>query len=413
MQPTFGNARLDSLTGLRYCAAMTVVISHVVGNIPELRSTVLSNLSGIGMPLFFTLSGFLMCYNYYAEFAEGRPGALRRFYVARFARIYPVYLLVLLLSFSFMGNFFHDVYFRPAETARCLAFCGTLTQSWVHLPAFADYLNPRTVTQAYLGISWSVSTEIFFYATFPLVIPVLKRLTTPKRILGCAAAVWCAYAAFDLWYTRGIADFWRVVTGFSTERWVLYLSPYGRVGEFWIGCLAGRLYGVASLKPASIWESRCARLAMWCSGPLLIILVRKIGHNWYADRLFINIGLAPLCVAVIYGLARCPSFPQRLLASRPLVLLGESSYCLFLLHPLFQSFYHPRVLGEEELKQWYFQVYNHAAMFFMLHVGALGIHQFFELPLRTKIRHWLSPVRQAPPTVVREPQFVPAERRAA
>ncbi|MFN0051321.1 MAG: acyltransferase family protein [Planctomycetales bacterium] len=411
MEPVLGQSKLDALTGLRYCAAMTVVISHVVGNISQLRSGLLGNLSAIGMPLFFTLSGFLMCYNYYADFAERRPGAWRRFYVARIARIYPVYLLALLLSFSFMGNFFHDLHDRPVQTLKCLGFCGTLTQSWVHWPVFADYMHPRTVTQAYLGVSWSVSTEVFFYATFPLVIPALRRVQKPATILSCVAGVWLTIAAFDLWYCRGIDRVFDVVTNHSKERWLLYLSPYLRIGEFWIGCLVGRLFQVMSPRAPSASERRWALGAMWCSAPLMLAFPGLVGRHWLADRLHFNVGLAPLCGLVVFCLSRYGSRAQALLGSRPLVLLGESSYCLFLLHPLAQSFYHSRARGEDELNQWYIQGFNHFAMFVVLHLLALGIYQFFELPLRSKIRNWLNPVPALQPAPA--PVALPVVRRAA
>src|SRR5438477_9742992 len=96
--------RLNALTGLRYWAALSVVIAHVASDNDLLDIDLLRGLSTIGMPIFFTLSGFLLCYNYQADFASNREGTLLRFYRSRLARIYPAYLLALLLSFSFMGN---------------------------------------------------------------------------------------------------------------------------------------------------------------------------------------------------------------------------------------------------------------------------------------------------------------------
>ena len=95
--------RLDALTGLRYFAAMSVVLSHVANANADLNGSILSQLSAVGMPLFFSLSGFLMSYNYFTPFAERRPGTLRRFYVARFARIYPGSMAAYLAAFWWGG----------------------------------------------------------------------------------------------------------------------------------------------------------------------------------------------------------------------------------------------------------------------------------------------------------------------
>lgn len=402
--------KLDALTGLRYLAAMTVVFAHVAIGNADLAKTILPALSAIGMPLFFTLSGFLMCYNYYADFAEWRPGALRRFFVARFARIYPVYLAVLLVSFSFMGNFFHDLENHTKETRRCLRYCFTLTQSWVHKPVFLDDHNPRTVTQSYLGVAWSVSTEAFFYATFPLIIPVLKRLSRPRSIVLTAIGIFVAFAAFDLWMCGGTPP-QNLFGGYSRERWLLYLSPYGRIGEFWIGCLVGRFYSVTVGRTPELRERRLANLLAWSCLPALFLFTTLVGQNALVDQLHLNVGLAPICGVLIYCLARYPSNLQRLLGNRLLVLLGESSYCLFLLHPLVQSFFVQRTPGEAELNDWYIVTYNHLMMFAVLQMLALGFYQFFELPVRTRIRAWLSPAPS--PVILTFPEFALLKSRAA
>lgn len=382
--------RLDALTGLRYCAAISVVLSHVAANNEYFRDTLVHGLSAIGMPLFFTLSGFLICHNYFAEFAEERPGALRRFYAARVARIYPAYVLALLLSFSFMGNFFHDLLNKPTETWYCLAFAGTLTQSWIHQPVFPGDHNPRILCQAYLGVAWSVSTEAFFYLTFPLIVPMLKRLTAPRTILLSAAGIWLTWATLDVWICRG-NGFNGFADGDTFNHWLLYYSPYGRIGEFWIGCLAGRLYGLRSLQFPTLWETRRARLMIWGSLPVFVAFVWLFQKFWLFHRWHHNVGLAPICAVLIYCLARHRSLPGALLGSRPLVILGESSYCLFLLHPLFQSFYQQRAPGEGELTEWYYMTFNHLMMFTVMHLTALGLFQFFEVPLRARIRDFLNP----------------------
>lgn len=414
MELTNRKARLDALTGLRYLAAMTVVISHVSQNQEVLRRQALIGLSVIGMPLFFTLSGFLMSYNYYRDFAEGRPGSLRRFYVARLARIYPVYLLALLLAFSFMGNFFHDLLLRPQETLYCLGFDVTLTQSWIYQAVFAGDHNPRSVSQAYLGVAWSVSTEVFFYATFPLVIPLLKRFRSVTSVVSGIVAIWLLWAGFDFWMCPGLG-MPALPGGDNPTRWLLYCSPYMRIGEFWIGCLTGRLFLANSDKPVGLTESRLARAAMWACLPVMGWFVLQVPKNGICQRLHLNVGLAPLCVMLIYALSRYRSVLSRLLGCRLLVLLGESSYCLFLLHPLAQSFYQQRTSGEGEHTGMWIMAYNHAAMFIVLHALALGLYQFFERPMRANVQSWLgtAPTRPESIPIPAHDREIPAIRRAA
>ena len=179
--------RLEALTGLRYIAALTVLLAHMGHNLPAaLCGVELTVLSGLGMPLFFTLSGFLMAHNYSAGFRNRFGRTLRSYYVARFARIYPVYILCLLISFSFMGCFFNDLKERPDDVRTSLFYLTTLTQSWGHVPVFIGHHMPRTVCLSYLAVAWSVSTEAFFYVVFPLVALPLARFVTGRgrRLLG-------------------------------------------------------------------------------------------------------------------------------------------------------------------------------------------------------------------------------------
>lgn len=367
---------------------MCVIVSHVVTNEVVFDCDLLVGLATIGMPLFFTLSGFLMCHNYYADFATRRPGTLSRFYLSRFVRIYPAYIVALLLSFSFMGNFFHDLQNHPSDTAKCLGLAGTLTQSWVFLPVFTETHNPRTVAQAYLGVAWSISTEMFFYATFPLIIPLLKRLARPLHLVSAMAVIWSVGAAFDLWLLRDVTDFWGTLSKNSRDLWLLNYSPYVRIGEFWMGCLAGRLFDVLRFRIPGASEARGGAIVTLLCPLALVGYTALVGHNDWITRLHLNVGEAPACVLLIFCLARYSSCLQRLLACRAFTRLGESSYSLFLLHPLVQSFYLPRTHGEDEMNLWYIVGYNHLMMILVLHCLAIGFHRLVESPLRAKARHW-------------------------
>src|SRR5260370_292937 len=91
-----GNARnrgtdaIPSLTGVRFVAAFTIAAGHIYSPVNELTL--------IGMPLFFTLSGFIIHYVYAAPFAASWRGAAVEFAGARFSRIYPLYFVLLLVA---------------------------------------------------------------------------------------------------------------------------------------------------------------------------------------------------------------------------------------------------------------------------------------------------------------------------
>lgn len=434
-------ARLDALTGLRYLAALSVLFAHMAGNFPWAGGRpYLATLSGLGMPLFFVLSGFLMAYNYSAGFRADYRRTLWGYYVARVARIYPVYLLTIVLFASFVQNFWHDLVHRPHDTLKCLAYDLTLTQSWVHVPVFADYMHPRTVTQAYVGVAWSVSTEAFFYLVFPLVaLPVARVVRGLPSLVLAGGAIYGLYLAANVYLVRTFPA--EVLGGpgfnYGEARWALYLSPYGRFGEFLIGACVGQYFlASAGRKPAPWWAGATLLTAatltlLWLNfrmylptvahgqeapgwqGWVAKVLSASKPHPVWLKMAAGNVLFGPLCALIIYQLAALPSAAGRFLGCRPMVLLGESSYCMYLLHPLVQSFYWQRAAGEGPLTDWYVVAYNNLCLIAVLHFLCLGIYRYVEVPSRAAIRNWLAPRPKTPAFRIAPGCEVAAGRRAA
>src|SRR5438067_1929482 len=82
-------AHLPALTGLRFLAALVVVIDHT-GYGP--LAAMVAPFGGVAVTLFFILSGFILTYTYTRN-GTAVHGGWRAFYIARIARVYPLYLL--------------------------------------------------------------------------------------------------------------------------------------------------------------------------------------------------------------------------------------------------------------------------------------------------------------------------------
>jgi peptidoglycan/LPS O-acetylase OafA/YrhL len=95
---------IPSLTGLRFIAAFSVLFAHALpkmifpwpeGEVAPDIYTMLHATSAEGMSLFFVLSGFVIHYNYSGQLAtQGTVGYII-FFIARFARLYPLYFCCL------------------------------------------------------------------------------------------------------------------------------------------------------------------------------------------------------------------------------------------------------------------------------------------------------------------------------
>ena len=126
--------RLPALTGLRFVAAAMVFVLH---SMPQPEKWLSLDQ---GVSFFFVLSGFILTYIYpdLPDFA-----AVKRFYVARAARLWPLHLLTMLLVVGVGG-------IRSFET---LALNALLLQAWMPVQRIYFSSNP---------VSWSISTEASF-----------------------------------------------------------------------------------------------------------------------------------------------------------------------------------------------------------------------------------------------------------
>jgi peptidoglycan/LPS O-acetylase OafA/YrhL len=331
--------RLPGLTGVRFVAAAAVVVGHafmflVQPSQPSAILNVISTLSGFGMTLFFVLSGFVIHMNY-AGMVSTREG-LRNFFVARFARLYPLYVALLVLDLAFH---------HPLGRLVSIPFYLTLTQTWFYLPVDGAALVSQFGVMP--QVSWSISTEWFFYFAFPLLAAGIVFSREKPRRIALAILLLCVAGltmSFVLNFERSaILDFGRHRYGPISEgpldsfyRWLAYFSPYVRIFEFILGCLTSAL--VSSLNSPTKFEQGF--------GYLLSIgaIVGVIGLQWtmFADRntswliqgSHMNFGFAPFAAILIVCCTRYRNPVVDTLSSRTAVALGESSYSIYLVHLL-------------------------------------------------------------------------------
>jgi peptidoglycan/LPS O-acetylase OafA/YrhL len=310
--------KLKALTALRFFAALHVVVFHmrIVGLLPA-GAWWYENFAAvgyIGVNLFFVLSGFILVYTY-----AGTGMSPKRFWQARFARIYPAYALSLAVSapFFFFAVRHLDIPFLEWSKEHLAAACVltvTLLQSW--FPQAALTWN---------AVCWSLSVEAFFYLAFPALLLWSKKFAT--RNLFWAIIFWSLVSlAISVLYIVVHPDgIEKINSGETTLLWknLLSFNPLLRLPEFLVGVFAGRLFLSAKNSPKLATPLVFLGVAMVTT---LVLVADRI------PRPLISAGfLSPAFAAIIYGLALQPGW-AKLLESRALVLLGDASYSLYLLH---------------------------------------------------------------------------------
>ncbi|RTL72663.1 MAG: acyltransferase, partial [Hyphomicrobiales bacterium] len=176
------NKEIRSLTGLRGAAAVLVMFYHFLGADPFFAAFTPAIVAKgyMGVDVFFVLSGFVISLSYSRGFAHAVTlPAYANFIVKRLARIYPLYIFMLLVFFlkyeMNLGG--HWVpYFKLSDFAACLV----LIQAWG--------FGFTTVA----GIAWSLSTEFGAYLVFPFLVRFVnlaRPLAAAVMAAGCIGAV--------------------------------------------------------------------------------------------------------------------------------------------------------------------------------------------------------------------------------
>jgi len=342
---------LGALHGLRFIAAFCVLLPHACTWLANFKDNHVLNFCGeflttYGMPLFFVLSGFVIHYNYSRLFSTMRPRwAIVEFLGARFARIYPLFICFFLVGIAVDGMLqwadHHKLNLFVVVTHAL-----TLTQSWVYIVIYGD----RLALDNGFGLSWSLSTEFFFYLSYLVLALHIARLRSVLGLLFTAAlmstVVYLAlsygashHSKIEAFAREHLNDHFSDWNS-SAYRWFFYYSPYVRVFEFMLGCLTAQIYACRTAHPISSAEARLGRYLLGASISVLfafslINLFAPFGPSVdaYIKLFKLNYGPAIPIAALIFCVARYKSSAVAMILSAPImILLGELSFSIYVIH---------------------------------------------------------------------------------
>ena len=301
--------RLDSLTGLRFFAAYLVFLHHFTNFAPlplfsDVQLPVVGTWSGFGttgVSFFFVLSGFVLSWSFVPD--DTAP----RFYLRRFARVWPLHFVTTVMAVP-VFYYWRDV---PMEWTGTLLSV-FLLHAWV--PSAAIYFagNPA---------SWSLSCEMFFYGIHPL----LVRRTLLAGLGVMAGATVVVLVALFVAADRVLA-LWPSYVG-----WLVYVSPIFRVGEFLVGMALAAMIRRGVRFPVGLPVALVVLFGwfalFYSGGPHL----PERAQVWLTNLSYPAIAVV---YALVIGAAAQLDIDRRRspLRWRPVVLLGQWSYALYLVH---------------------------------------------------------------------------------
>jgi peptidoglycan/LPS O-acetylase OafA/YrhL len=313
--------RLDTLTALRFFAAAMIVIHHSVGLFGLNKKNYPSFALDQAVSFFYVLSGFILAYVY--PKLETWP-EIRSFWRARIARVWPALSVSLFFVLWLLS--------LPWDYKTGLANL-LMVNAWI---PFKSYFF------SYNQVSWSISTEFFFYLAFPLLIHRWEKTWAIKLLVSGGIVI----SLISLSNRLQLPEFTWSYEGI-TRTSLLYIHPASRIFEFIFGIAVffysrknahrmrrsqfrATLYEIGVILLAGASMHYVAPFAKWVektwAGPATSAWLHGSGSMFF-------FGLLIYIMAI--GRGRVSSW----LSHPVMVLLGEISFSLYLLHQPLLRYY--------------------------------------------------------------------------
>lgn len=336
--------KISQITFTRFVAAIAIVISHFNKDLFLYQINYLSDIflrANVGVSYFFILSGFIMMVAYHKKNSIDYLD----FYRNRFARIYPLYVVGLLLYLVTRSSDF--------SLYKLILYLFGI-QSWI--PGEALVLN-------FPG--WSISVEFLFYLLFPL---LYNRYYSKKNksIWVITILIWLITQVFSNFYVKSL---WYEGPHTKSHEFGFYF-PLMHLNEFLIGNLAG-MYFVKNFKQKNY---DVPVIILFMAVLLALIFIPLNFHNGLMAVLFI-----PLIILISYN----NGILTRLFSLKPLEYLGEISYAIYIVHI-------PVLYIIREILKWQHLLLDIDTVFWiyiavLLIISAL-FYQWVEKPLRDYLK---------------------------
>jgi peptidoglycan/LPS O-acetylase OafA/YrhL len=349
---------LPALTGIRTLLAFAIILFHFTPPHLGILFPFVDN-GYVFVGVFFLISGYVLTYNY-AD--RGKTLSKREFWLARFSRLYPVYFFVLIISFRMVQEEWRVR--SHAEFWKGVILTPLVLQGWS--PSLATFWNT---------VSWTLSSECILYLAFPWLI----RLPWPKKpvqLILLLITLWAiGLIPHSLYLYLNPDHIVGHVDRYSSTQLLRFLkfTPLPYICTFLTGVTLGKLQHALILTPRQ-------RLILAAVSLIVVALFfyTLVGHTPY---LLMHGGLlTPLFAALVFGLSG-PHALSAVFSWRPLLLVGESSYCLYLIHFNVYQLLHIYHVPE----RLHLAAFDPYLSYAILVVFSLLIYRFIETPARKAI----------------------------
>lgn len=316
----------DALTGIRALGAWWIVLFHMQEELvflvsPDSPLMKFASVGHVGITLFFTLSGFVLAYNYKRKFQTIKWDEYFQFLWQRLARLYPIHLATLFFLLSLVAvagvagvQLNQPDRYLPVDFFRQLL----LINGW-----------ETPIRTTWNGVAWTLSLEWLCYLMFPFLAYVTLHFRKPIATFAALIGI--------LW----VAAIGRLAIGMPE----LLLNPAEFIGYFWShleGLIKQPGLFLFGFLVHQLYETQFGERFNWkvltaiaFGGFVISSLVYPSLEASISTSVDISTLLtAPFMGALIYSLAWERGSVAQLLKTKPMMYWGYTSYALFMTHTI-------------------------------------------------------------------------------
>jgi len=289
--------KLNNIQGLRAYAALSVVLFHTGYIIPRLAP-----FGFYGVDVFFVISGFIM-----AGICDVRP---QKFFLRRLIRIVPTYWIATVAIFILSAV-------APQLLKATQPHFVELVKSLLFIP----FVKEDGLLQPLLFVGWSLNYEMYFYVVLALALLFVKGKSAPLTAVCVLLIV--PFVMLHIPDRNALVRFYSDTRPFE---FILGIAAY-------YAARAVPIHVVRKLRWLILTVSALIAidLIVWFTLPLPFFPVDWVGF-----------GIPSAILVLSAALLAKAGFDIR---SKWIILLGDASYSMYLLHP-FILYFMERVLAK-------------------------------------------------------------------
>lgn len=308
------NKQILSLQGWRAIMMTVVVMGHLFG------INIILGGAGEAMSFFFILSGFVLSLAFGSEFLSLNFDEVRVFVKKRLAKIYPLYIVMLLfcflmyVGFALLGSNSSEI----VNYIKYLVVDSVLLQAWIPIKEYYMSLN---------GVAWFLSALMFSYVMFIPTNIVINKIKSKsfKTMYIAMSFVLIALAAYELVCKNG-----------GVHQYFTYVFPIYRYLEFVVGMFLAEIFKKNREKKTSKTTLTVLEIAI-----IVYFIVEYIVGDVFSSKFGINGVVSLVQVFVMCTLIYVFSFEKglvsKIISNKLFLAFASISFEVYLIHQAFQN----------------------------------------------------------------------------